>query len=512
MIKKFLVLVYLSVFLFTWINATSALKISVSDTNINEVSLEDMFNYFWKTYDNKIPETYKYIKLNIKWVEDNSELYTSLQKLIYVDVLNNSDVNLRKNKIVTAFQLYSFAEKNYSISLIDESKIDDLKWRKALFSDFWIISKKIVVDKNTFNFKNSNWTLNTRKQIFSDVYKTLSTEHYSKDDIANDKLIDEATKALAKWTWDKYTVYFPPVENKDFNETLNWEYEWIWAYVELEKPWVFKIVSPIADSPAEDAWLRWWDIVTHVDWKEILETWSSNEIISLIKWKAWTEVLLTIKRWEKITDIKVKRAHIIIKEVESKKLNSQTYYIKMKFFWPNISREFRESLDILKEDKKIKKIIFDLRWNGWGYLDQVSDILWHFVEKWKNTAVVKYYNTTQKYESKWYNIVNFWDYKLVFLENGWTASASEIFIWTIKDYFPESTIIGEKSYWKGSVQTIKSYVNWSSLKYTIARWYTWKTEIWIDWIWIIPDIEVIMENYWVEEKDDIQLKKALYLK
>jgi carboxyl-terminal processing protease len=325
-------------------------------------------------------------------------------------------------------------------------------------------------------------------------------------------MVSEATKALAEATWDKYTVYFPPVDNKDFNEGLNWEYEWIGAYVDMEKPWKFKIVSPLPDSPAEDAWLKWWDIVTHVNKEEITEKQSIKEIVSLIKWKTWTTVLLTIKRWSEIFDVKVKRTHITIKEVEAKKLNRSTYYIQMKFFWPTIAEEFEKSLELLKTDKSIKKIIFDLRWNGWGYLDQVSYILWSFVPKWEKTAVVKYYKSSQNYYSKWYDDIDFSNYKLIVLENGWTASASEIFIGTLKDYFPKTTVIWEKSYGKGSVQTIKTYKDGSSLKYTIAKWYTWKTETGIDWIWINPDIEIKMETYWVDEVDDKQLQKAIRLR
>jgi len=76
-------------------------------------------------------------------------------------------------------------------------------------------------------------------------------------------------------------------------------------------------------------------------------------------------------------------------------------------------------------------------------------------------------------------------------------------------YFPKATILWEKSYWKGSVQTIKSYSDGSSLKYTIAKWFTGKTQTWIDHIWISPDIEVKFdfENFKKTKKDN-QLEKA----
>jgi carboxyl-terminal processing protease len=185
----------------------------------------------------------------------------------------------------------------------------------------------------------------------------------------------------------------------------------------------------------------------------------------------------------------------------------------MTIFWANISWEFKESLEALKKEKGIKKVIFDLR-NNWGwYLDQVSDMLGHFVPKWKTTAVVKYLKWEQNYYSKGYNLIDFSKYKIVILQNGWTASASEIFIWTVKDYFPKSTIIWEQSYWKGSVQTIKSYKDWSSFKYTVARWFTGKSQTWINWIWITPDInlEFDFDRFKKYDKDN-QLEKAKNLR
>lgn len=516
MLKKFLSFIIILTFLFLNFSflETNAIKIITKETSdkLNkDITISDMFIFFGEMYKDKIPESYKYIDVKIWWVPSNSKLYQNFQRLIYVDILDNVKMHLKKSKKISAYNFYKFAEKNYKIKLIDDSNIKELKSRNANFNDFDSLNKKIIIEKNTINLNWINDDLSNKKKIFSDVYRTISSSHYNRNKLDNIKMIEDATKALASATWDKHTVYFPPVDNKDFSESLNWKYEWIGAYVDMEEPWIFKIVSPIPDSPAEDSWLKWWDIVTHIDKKEIKENWSINEAISLIKWKAWTTVLLTIKRWDDIFDIEVERRHIVIKEIETKKINNQTYYIKMKFFWPSISNEFKESLELLKKDNKIKKIIFDLRWNWWWYLNQVSYLLWNFVPKWEKTALVKHYNYSQDYYSKWYDEVDFSKYKLIVLENGWTASASEIFIWTLKDYFPETTIIWEKSYGKWSVQTIKNYWDGSSLKYTIAKWYTWKNEIWIDWIWIEPDIEIKMESYWVEDKDDKQLQKAISL-
>jgi carboxyl-terminal processing protease len=137
-------------------------------------------------------------------------------------------------------------------------------------------------------------------------------------------------------------------------------------------------------------------------------------------------------------------------------------------------------------------------------------MLSNFVPTWEPVAVVKYYNSQRSYSSRWYKIVDFSKYKIIILQNSWSASASEIMIWWIKDYYPNSVLIWEKTYGKWSVQTIKDYKDWSSLKYTIAKWYTWKTETWIDWVWIEPDI--LMEDKVLKWELDPLIQKAIKLK
>jgi len=510
--SSIIVILYFCCFSFSQINA---IKIVTTQTKIDEskmINVWEMFIFFGKLYDSKIPESYKYIDVKMKWFKKWSELYNNIQKLIYVGILKNYNISIKENNNINAYSFYRFAELNYNIDLIKLSNIKELKNRKAIYKDFLIIQKNIEVKKTTFDIEAWYSQLKMKKEIFTDVYKTLWKNHYWKDDIDKVKMIEYATKWLADSIWDKHTVYFPPTENKDFNESLNWEYEGIWAYVDMEKPWEVKIISPISESPAERAWLKWWDIIIKVDNKEISEWNSLLEVVSWIKGELWSEVLLTIKRRGKTLKIKVIRWSIILKEVEAKKINPSTYYIQMKFFWPTVSSEFKKSLEILKTDKKIKKIIFDLRWNWGWYLWEVSIILWNFIARWQVTAQVQYYWNKKYYYSMQNNEIDFWKYKIILLQNWWTASASEIFIGTIKDYFPKSIIIWEQSYWKWSVQTVKSYKDGSSLKYTIAKWYTWKNAIWIDWIWITPDIIMEVESYWGAEKNDKQLQKAIHLR
>jgi carboxyl-terminal processing protease len=164
----------------------------------------------------------------------------------------------------------------------------------------------------------------------------------------------------------------------------------------------------------------------------------------------------------------------------------------------------------LKSKSNMKKLIIDLR-NNWGwYLNEVTKMLSYIVPKWENTAVIKYLWYDESITSAGYDLINLNNYKVIVLQNSWTASASEIMIWTMNDYFKDLVTIWENTFGKGSVQTIREYNDGSSLKYTIAKWFTGWTQTWIDGVWIAPDVELELdiESY---QKDwtDNQLQKAI---
>jgi len=487
-----------------------------------KITQEKLINEFANYVSSDIPKSYKYIHLNIKWILKWTKIYESIQKLVYLDLLPNKNFSINKNKALSAYSVNVFAEKIFDIKLISANQVKSLKARNANNSDLEILEKIISrkyskqIEENIdfinswkINLRTDSKTIEKKQKIFQDVYKTLLSSHYDKTNLTEEKLFDWAIEWLAKGSWDKFTTYFPPTENKDFMESLDWKFEWIWSYVEMLEPWVLKIVTPISGSPSEKAWLKWWDEIVEVDGKKITYEISLKEAISWIKWPKKTPVVLKIKRGSKILSITVIRDTIIIKNVEYEKIDYKTFYIKLVSFWDNISWEFDEALVEMKKDKKIKKLIIDVRNNPGWYLHEVSKMLSHFVPKWKETVVVKYLNWNQNYYSSWKTFIDFSDYKIVILQNSGSASASEIMVWTIKDYFPNATIIWEQSYWKGSVQTIKPYNDGSSLKYTIAKWFTWKTQTWIDWVWIPVDIklEFDFENF-KKTKVDNQLEKA----
>ncbi len=355
---------------------------------------------------------------------------------------------------------------------------------------YWVIKTKIIKKLENKNITDT-FLSNDRFDILLDTYNTLKQSHYNKNQLDENAMIYWAIEWLAAWTNDKYTTFFQPIKSKDFNDNISWEFVWIWAYVEMEKPWLFKIISPLADSPAEISWLKWWDIVLKVDNKEITKDISSEQAISWIKWVENTTVTLTVKRWTEILTFDIIRKKIIVKDLESKVINNSTYYMKLRLFSSNIAANFKTSLEEINKNPSINKIIIDLRNNPGWYLDQVEKMLDYVIDEWNPAVVIKYLNSNEVYTTSITNSLDLNKYKVIILQNSGSASASEILTISLKDYFPNLIIVWEKSYWKWSVQTIKEYFDWSSLKYTIAKWYSWKTQTWIDWVWIKADREVL---------------------
>lgn len=310
---------------------------------------------------------------------------------------------------------------------------------------------------------------------------------------------------MADATGDKHTVYFPPTESKEFQEGLSGHFEGIGAYVDMAVPGVLKIVSPLVGSPAEKAGIKGGDVIVKIDDLVIDESVSLEYAVSKIKGEAGTAVTVYVKRGSENLVFTVKRAKIEIKYVEFKKLASGTPYVKISMFGDGTLAEFAEAAEWIKKNgTDTDKLVIDLRNNPGGNLDDVAGILSYFVPKGEAVVKIRYRDSKDQIVSAGSD-APLSGRKIAILVNGGSASASEIMAGTIKDYFPKTAIIGEKTYGKGSVQNLAPYPDGSSFKYTIAKWFTGKTETGIDGTGISPDYEVKIGT---GETSDTVLEKA----
>ncbi len=347
------------------------------------------------------------------------------------------------------------------------------------------------VKESDINVIYSSWEKDLNLEKFWDTYSLLKEKYYSLDWVKKSDLVDWAISWMIDSIWDKHSEFMSSKDAKSFNDSLSWDFEWIWAVVEKNLLWV-EIDRILKGSPAKKHWLKKWDIIVKAN-NTKLEWLSLSDAVDKIKWPAWTSVILKlIRAWEKqLLEKKVIRAKIKIPTVETKTFanNKDIWYISLNMYWENSASEFETAL---KKFKNKKGLIIDLRDNWGGFLQASVQILSNFVKKWDSLVEVKWKEILNNVS---YPSINSWfiyKWKIVVLINWNSASASEIMAWTLRDY-KKAILIWTKTYWKWSVQEAISFKDGSQIKFTTAKWFTpnWTN---IDENGIKPDIFVDFEK------------------
>lgn len=403
---------------------------------------------------------------------------------------------MEQNKNINSFLLVFITFlTSFLLWFYTSSKVD-------FFDNKEIKPKNIVENIIKDKFLDKNLDLS----LFWQVYNIVLKNYYSSDELI--------TKDLEYWiiTWfikslnDKFSEFMTPEITKEFNETLSWNFEWIWAIVDKHELWVL-IDRVLKGSPALNNGILKWDIIVEANGNS-LKWLTTTEAVNFIKWPAWTKVVLKIIRaWENDFIIKeIIRDKIKIPSVDTLDMWDQDiWYISLNMFWENTSSEFLEILNTFNNDK-IKWIIIDLRDNWWWYLQSAVEILSNFIENWKVVVTTKYKDSLLNNSYFSQNSWSVFDKKIVVLINENSASASEIVAWALRDY-NKAILVWEKSYWKWSVQQPFNLPDGSMLKLTIAKWYTPK-DYSIDHNGISPDIKVSFTKEDYENKFDRQLEES----
>jgi carboxyl-terminal processing protease len=268
---------------------------------------------------------------------------------------------------------------------------------------------------------------------------------------------------------DIHTAYMTPDEYQQATAPLSGEYEGIGAYVDASGKYL-TIVSPMPNSPAEQAGLKPGDEITAVDGKDVTGT-DPNIVLKSVLGPAGTVVDLTILRPnpESTFDVKITRATITIDAVSGKMLDNNIAYILLPTFGENTADQLKATLTTLMAQNP-KGIILDLRDNGGGYLNTAIEVVSQFID----SGVVMYEQegdgTTNTYNATPGGLAT--KIPLVVLVNGGTASASEITAGAIQDY-KRGVLVGVTTYGKGSVQNwIALDNNQGAVRVTVARWLT----------------------------------------
>jgi len=339
------------------------------------------------------------------------------------------------------------------------------------------------------------------------LYQTwdIIHEQYLNQPVDDTALIRGAIRGMMDSLNDPYSAYMDPEEYRIQNTPLQGEYTGIGAWVDTTGESLV-IMSPMPNSPAEDAGLLPGDIVVKIN-DEDMTSLDPIVVLNKILGPAGTTVKITIEREGSpdLLEFEIERAVIQVPSVESRLLDDRIGYIRLYTFGANSTEEFKENLLSLQE-QGAQGIIFDLRNNTGGYVHiavEITSLFIHdkivLIEEWAD-------GTRDIYQTKGRAIAE--DIPLVILVNGGSASASEITAGALQDY-ERAVLVGNQTFGKGYIQ------NWipltgdnGAVRITIARWLTPNGRQIQDY-GLTPDVIIEMEETFTWTESDPQLEAAV---
>lgn len=347
--------------------------------------------------------------------------------------------------------------------------------------------------------------------LFWTVWKLLDKNFVDPSALNIDTLRFGAVKGLVEGVGDPYSGFMTPKENNEFQETLRGTLEGIGAELTLRDDAIV-VVAPLKGSPAANAGLLPLDIIVAVDGQS-LEGVSLQDAVHRIRGERGTEVKLTILRPPKNgvpsneLIIPIIREKITVPSVEHELIETGTGtvgYVAMNQFGDGTTGEMRAALQELAAES-LSGIVLDLRSNGGGYLDGAVEVASFFLTKGK---IVSVHKRGTEVETRY----AFGDpiapsLPMVVLINEGSASASEIVAGALQD-LGRATIVGKKSFGKGTVQEVIDLPGGSSLRVTIARWHTPSGRD-LSKEGVMPDIEISLDMAEFAKGNDAQKDAAI---
>lgn len=342
-----------------------------------------------------------------------------------------------------------------------------------------------------------------------DTLNVINTKYVDRP-LDQQQLMYGAVRGLVAAAGDPYTVFLDPKEAKDFNDQLRGSFSGIGAEIGI-KDGNIVVIAPLDGTPAQRAGLRSDDIIIAIN-DESTQGMTVDMAVSKIRGEAGTEVQLTILRKEATQPevIKITRAKIEIKSVklESKEVDGKKYaVIKMSQFGDDTRGLFNHIVDTVVTGS-YAGVILDLRNNPGGYLEVAVDTISDWVDADKVALKEKGYDGKER-DYLTQGVPRLKGIKTIVLVNGGSASASEIVAGALQDY-GIATLVGEKTFGKGSVQELQNMKGNSEVKITVAKWLTPKGRA-IDKVGLEPDILVEFTEEDIEAERDPQMNKALEL-
>ncbi|MBR0458064.1 MAG: S41 family peptidase [Victivallales bacterium] len=362
------------------------------------------------------------------------------------------------------------------------------------------------------------------------VLQLIRQNYVDIDKVSTLELLDGAIDGLTS-KLDPFSQYLPPHELQELNEETEGEFGGIGITVQQTEEHELKIIKILPNAPGERAGLMLGDIIQAVDDKPTTEEDFNNSMLR-IRGKVGSKVKITIKRpsSEKLLNFQIVRERIPVPSILYTQVLPETTigYVHIVQFAEPTAKDLQKTLKSFL-DQKVTGVILDLRENPGGLLESAVDICSYFLKPKSLVCTTRRHSDTRENrESENFHQFlsnNKWQFPsnipIVLLVNGNSASASEITAACLQDH-KRATLIGTKTFGKGSVQNIIELDGGSALKLTMARYYTSDpNRETIDKHGVLPDQTVEMtqeqlataflnlENQQVNLEEDAQLKAAV---
>ena len=342
--------------------------------------------------------------------------------------------------------------------------------------------------------------------LFSEVLDKINKEYV--DEIDQGKTMDAAINGVLQ-SLDPYSSYMSPEVFNDMQTETSGEFGGLGIEVGMESG-VVKVISPIDNTPAAKAGVKAGDYIVKIDGIQVQGK-SLTEAVEIMRGPVGSKIEITVRRRgiKKALIFNITRKIIEIQSVKSKIIDKKIGYIRLTQFNENSSSQIKEKITELK-NKQIRGYIFDLRNNPGGLLSQAIKISDFFLD---HGEIVSTKGRKKLENRKWFakkgDLIE--GKPLIIITNYGSASASEIVAGALKDH-KRAIILGERSYGKGSVQSIIPLKNRGAIRLTISKYYLPSGKS-ISKIGVIPDIEVIEESngFKINTETDNQLNFALKL-
>lgn len=322
----------------------------------------------------------------------------------------------------------------------------------------------------TYSATTPNSEIYKQLDLFGDVLERVRTDYVEKPE--DTKLIESAINGMLA-ALDPHSAYLSPKHFRDMQVQTRGEFGGLGIEVTMENG-VVKVVSPIDDTPAYKAGIQANDLITHLDGEQIVGL-TLEQAVEKMRGRVKTPITLTVVRkgHDEPLEIKIVRDVIRINAVKSRlEGDGEVIYLKITTFNEQTHTNLVKGLEKLKREagSKVKGFIIDLRNNPGGLLDQAIAVSDDFLDK---GAIVltkgRNLQETQRSQAREGDLTG--GKKIIVLINGGSASASEIVAGALQDH-KRATIIGTRSFGKGSVQTIIPLGSNGAIRLTTARYYT----------------------------------------